>query len=39
MPSSLPPAKDSEDVATRPSSEIETNFKIHRETAPLKIHT
>lgn len=39
MPSSLPPAKDSKEVATRPSSEIGTKFKIHSETAPHKAHT
>lgn len=37
MPQSLLLAKDSKDVATRPSYEIETKFKIHSETTPLKV--
>lgn len=37
MPLSLLPAEDSKDVATRPSYEIGTKFKIHGETTPLKV--
>lgn len=37
MPSSLLPAEDSKDVATRPPYEIGTKFKIHSEIIPLKV--